>query len=118
MLPPKQKNKPTLQIVKVIYEIHNSMRLGDINHISINDYFWIRFVPQMVNFGFQGLPEKVHYSISFSDKSPDINFHVTKEAQDSTNKPKITIVRMDKKLLQEWLEEILPKLPFSFLNRI
>ena len=94
------------------------MNIEDINYISVNDYFWIRFVRQMINFGFQGLPKSVHYSISFSDKTPDINFHVTKEAEDPTNKPKITIVCMDKQLLQEWLKELLPKLPLSFLNKI
>jgi hypothetical protein len=94
------------------------MNTDKIDHISINDFFWIKFAPQMINFGFQGLPKSIHYTIAFSDKSSDINFHVTKETQDPKNKPKIEIVRMDKKLLQEWFEKILPKLSISFLNNL
>jgi hypothetical protein len=95
------------------------MNTDDINHISINDYFWIRFHPQLINFGFKGLPKDIHYSFSFSEKSLDINFHVTKNnSADPTNKPKITIVCMDKKLLQEWLEGILPTISISLLNKM
>lgn len=86
------------------------------NHISINDYFWIRSSPQLINFGFRGLPKDIHYSLSFSNKSPDFNFHVTKNTEDSKNKPKITIVCIDKKLLQEWLEVNFSALSNSLLR--
>lgn len=92
------------------------MSIEDVNNIYVKDHFWVRFLPQMINFGFPGLPKRVHYTISFSDKSPDINFHITKEVEES--KPKITIVCMDKQLLKEWVEGIMPELLSSFLNKI
>lgn len=94
------------------------MNANNINDISFNGWFWIRFRPQLILFDWDELPEGVHFAISFNEKSSDFNFHVTKNVGDGINKPKITIFCMDKKLLQEWLEEISPKLSVSFLNKM
>lgn len=85
-----------------------------IDHISINDIFWIHFSPHLISFGFKGLPANTHFTISFDDRSPDINFHVTKNVADSTNKPEIKIVCIDKILL----DEVAPSLALAMLNRL
>lgn len=72
-----------------------------IDHISINDKFWIQFKDHLVSFGFKGLPECTHFTISFDDRIPDINFHVTKNAFDPNDKPHIKIVVIDKQHFQE-----------------
>ena len=85
-----------------------------IDHININDIFWIHIKDHLVTFGFKGLPEDTHFTISFDDKSPDINLHVTKNVSDPKNKPKITVVRINKTLL----EKVAPSLTLSILNKL
>jgi hypothetical protein len=85
-----------------------------VDYISINDIFWIQLKSHLVSFGFKSLPDNIHFTISFDDRSPDINLHITKNVTDFKNKPKIRIVCIDKILL----EEILPSLSVTFLNRI
>lgn len=85
-----------------------------IDHISINDIFWVQFREHLISFGFKGLPKDTHFTISFDKKSADINFHITKNVADPTNKPKITIVCVDKLIL----EEITPSLFLSVVNKI
>jgi len=85
----------------------------DIDHISINDIFWFQFKSHLFSFGFKGLPDNVHFTIGFDHRSPDINLHITKNVGDSTYKPKITIVCINKNLL----EEIVPSLSLAMLNK-
>jgi len=85
-----------------------------IDHISINDIFWVQFRPYLVSFGFKGLPKDTHLTIVFDDKEPDINLHVTKNADNPSDKPKIGIVCMDKTLL----EEVAPSLSLAVLNKM
>lgn len=77
-----------------------------INHVSINNGFWIQFKNHLITFGFKGLPEGTHFTIGFDDRSPDVNFHVTKNSIDPKDKPQIKIVVIDKLIL----EELSPKL--------
>lgn len=84
-----------------------------IDHISINDVFWVQFKSHLVSFGFKGLPDNIHFTIGFDDRSPDINLHITKNVADQTNKPKIRIACIDKILL----EEIVPSLSVAMLNK-
>ena len=84
-----------------------------INYISINDIFWVQFKSHIVSFGFKGLPDNIHFTIGFDDRSPDINIHITKNVADQTNKPKIRIACIDKILL----EEIVPSLSIAMLNK-
>lgn len=85
-----------------------------IDNISINNVFWVQMRPYLVSLGFKGLPDNIHFTISFEDRSADINFHVTKNYSDPKNKPKITIVCIDKFLL----EEITPSITFALLNKL
>lgn len=85
-----------------------------IDYISINDIFWIQFKSQLISFGFKGLPEGTHFTISFDERSPDINFHVTKNATYLKDKPQIKIVVIDKQLL----EDVAPSLTLLMLNKI
>ncbi len=85
-----------------------------VDYISINDIFWVQIKSHLVSFGFKGLPDNVHFTIGFDDRSPDINLHITKNVADSINKPKIRIICIDKILL----EEIAPSLSLAMLNKI
>lgn len=85
-----------------------------IDHISINDIFWIQFKSHLISFGFKGLPEDTHFTVGFDDRSPDINFHVTKNSVDPKDKPQIKIVIIDKQLL----EEDTPPLTLAMLNKM
>ena len=85
-----------------------------IDYISINDIFWIQFKSHLVSFGFKGLPDGTHFTIGFDERSPDINFHVTKNATNPKDKPQIKIIVIDKQIL----EEVAPSLTLSMLNKI
>ncbi|MEX0609708.1 MAG: hypothetical protein WD016_03125 [Balneolaceae bacterium] len=86
----------------------------NIDHISINDLFWIQIKSHLISFGFKGLPKGVHYTIGFDSRTQDVNLHVTKNHSDPKDKPQLKIVVIDKKLL----EEIAPSLALSMLNLI
>jgi hypothetical protein len=34
-----------------------------LTHISVDDFFWIRFEQHQLNFGLKGLPADVHFTI-------------------------------------------------------
>ncbi|MBI1184146.1 hypothetical protein GC194_07735 [bacterium] len=85
-----------------------------IDHISVNDLFWIQFKSHLISFGFKGLPDGIHFTIGFDSRTPDANLHVTKNHSDPKDKPKIKIFVIDKALL----EEIAPSLSLSMLNSL
>jgi hypothetical protein len=92
--------------------------MSEINSISINEVFWVRFESHSINLGFKGLPLHVHFTISFSPKSDDINFHITKNNGTENDKPKIEILRINKQILEEDAEKLSLKLLFRVLEEI
>ncbi|HEU5051550.1 MAG TPA: hypothetical protein VFT78_00490 [Hanamia sp.] len=46
-----------------------STRKNEINHISIKGRLWIRIEPHIINFGWKGLPDKIHFTIAFNEDS-------------------------------------------------
>lgn len=94
--------------------------IKNINHIAFNDLFWFQIKPHLISFGFKGLPADTHFTIGFDPRSPDINLHLTKNVKDYKNKPKVTVVKINKTILEEDLEILLIKLlnklmqPFDF----
>ncbi|MBW7943454.1 MAG: hypothetical protein H3C64_13965 [Candidatus Kuenenia stuttgartiensis] len=66
-----------------------------------NDFpFWAHFNERRVSFQPDGLPPSIHYTIS-TEKDGIMNFHITKNTKDHTNKPQIKIARFDKAFLDE-----------------
>lgn len=98
--------------------------IENVNHISINDLFWVQFKSYLVSFGHTELPPDVHFTIVFDEKLPDVNIHVTRNVSDPTNKPKIRIVEINKELLisllpawnQACLKSILKPIDLSALK--
>lgn len=88
--------------------------IDSIDHFSINDNFWIQFKSHLISFGFKRLPKDIHFTIGFDQSSPDANIHLTKNHSDPKDKPKIKLIIIDKKVL----EEITPSLFTSILNYI
>jgi hypothetical protein len=85
---------------------------SDISNIRINDWFWVKFGTGFVSFGYKGLPDDVHFTLSLSEKADDYNIHLTRNiGTDPRNKPKIEIVRINKKILEKIG-------PYSALNLI
>lgn len=76
--------------------------------------FWIRCAEKLISFSLPQLPKDVHFSISYEDRSPDINFHVTRNTSEDKNKPKIEVLRIDKQLFQA----LIPYITDSMLNQI
>lgn len=76
-----------------------------INHIRIGEDFFISFGPAVSSLGFKGLPKDVHLSLSYAPGKP-INFHVTRNIGDGTNKPHISIFKMDKKMAEKALQAL------------
>lgn len=84
------------------------------NHFSFNDLFWIQINEHFISFGFKGLPIDIHFTIAFNLRSKDINLHLTKNTVDPKNKPKITIVTIDKTVLYQDIDFLVSKL----LNKV
>lgn len=81
-----------------------------INYISVNDWFWFQIHPHLISFGSKQLPKDIHYTISFNENSPDINFHVTKNSNDAKTKPKIAIVVISKKDLDSLSDSLVRRM--------
>lgn len=84
--------------------------IKNIDYFSINDLFWIQIKEHLISFGFEGLPKDTHFTIGFDDRIPDINLHITKNTKDHTNKPKITIVSINKTILKQDINSLILKL--------
>lgn len=69
-----------------------------IDSISIDKLIWIQFAESRVSFSFEGLPEGIHFTISWSNPNR-INFHITKNTGDGKNKPKVVIAIWDNELV-------------------
>lgn len=87
------------------------------DYFSIDDAFWIQIRPHLVSFGFKDLPKDVHLTISFHPDNPKINFHVTKNVGNSSSKPKISIVEIDKSILDQIGEKVSRRMLGAALKR-
>ena len=84
--------------------------------ISINKSLWIRVQPHQVNFDYEGLPDKVHFTIAFNKKSEYINLHLSKNVKGvlSKDKPQIKICR----ILKKDIELLIPEIGLDILRSV
>lgn len=75
-------------------------------HISLEGGNFFRITEDLLNFGYQDLPDKVHFSISSNHDKTLINLHVTREIADRKNKPQIKIIEMPKLDVMPFLRDI------------
>ena len=87
--------------------------MNNINAITVKDLFWLRFKRDL-NFGFQGLPSDLHFTISRHPNSSDVNLHISKNTSGIGRKPMIKIAVMDKQLFKDF-EEMLYQTLGAFL---
>lgn len=87
-----------------------------IDHFSINDLFWIHFKSHLTSFGFKGLPHSIHFTIGYDGRSKDVNLHLTKNHSEPKNKPKIKILIIDKKTLEEIAPSLYLRLFIAFFE--
>ncbi len=78
----------------------NKDKISTFDYFSINKKFWIKLSNRLISFGCDALPNNVHFTIGFDERSPDINFHITKNTSDAKNKPQIKIFVTNKKELE------------------
>lgn len=71
------------------------------NYFSLAGLFWVQFREELISFSVPGLPKDIHFTFSFPNSKPYINFHITKNTEDARNKPKIEIFRVDKSDLDD-----------------
>jgi len=93
----------------------------DPNYYSVNDLLWVRFSENYIAFGSRILSKDVHLTLSFHSSSSAINFHLTKNTTEASNKPKVEIVRIDKGLFAETdnqIENSLIAILFNLLEPI
>ncbi len=67
---------------------------SEINKLVIEDLWMIRFSENVTTFWFQGLHKNLHFSISHRPDDLYWNLHLTKNGQDSKDKPKIGICKI------------------------
>ncbi len=88
--------------------------------ISINKSLWIRVQQHQINFDYEGLPEKVHFTIAFNSNSDFINLHLSKNVKGVPfrNKPQIKICRIAKKDFELLIPEISLGILQSILRKV
>lgn len=90
------------------------------DYFSVDDAFWFQFKSHLFTFGTKMLPKGIHLTISFHPNNTRVNFHVTNNKGDQANKPKITIVEIEKATLAQVSESLIKKMlgsmykPFDF----
>ncbi|MCK0114929.1 hypothetical protein [Gelidibacter sp. F63206] len=96
------------------------MTIKKIDHIGINDLFWIHIRPHLWSFSFKGIPSQLHFTFAKNNKS-GINFHITKNINDPkypNKKPFIPILEIDKEVISSDLNSLFLKMFFGMLNEI
>ena len=76
-----------------------------VDDISFSPHFFALLKKDMLVFGHEGLPEKLHLTIVGPANSQDVNLHLTKE-NGAKNKSRITIGKADKVILQHTTQAI------------
>jgi hypothetical protein len=79
---------------------------ASINGISQPDLGWLRMEHQMLNFRLATLQKDMHFTISFDDRSLDVNLHLVRNTNHPVGKPRIEIARMSKTELNILLPDI------------
>lgn len=79
---------------------------SELNKLVIEDLWMIRFSETVTSFWFQGLPEKLHFSVSHRPGDQYWNLHLTKNVKDPKDKPKITICEINTQGLTNDFENI------------
>lgn len=77
-----------------------------LDNFSIENLFLIIIKPHLLTFRGNSLPKDIHFTIGFDERKSDVNFHITKNVTDHTNKPQIKIVIIDKKVLENAFPDI------------
>jgi hypothetical protein len=88
--------------------------LEEIDSISFSDLFWIQYKDDRISFRINGLPEDIHFTISWHKNSSKVNLHITKNVGDEGNKPKIVIAEFKKSII----EELVSLIPVCILNSL
>lgn len=81
---------------------------------SLGNLFWIQFRNDRISFRIEGLPEDIHFTLAWHKNSHKVNFHITRNIGDGTNKPKIVIAEFDKKIVTELIAFI----PYCIINQL
>ena len=89
-----------------------------LDYFKIENFGWINIRPHLISFGLNLLPDDIHFTIGFDERTSDINLHLTKNVSDKNNKPQIKIIVIEKKLFEEIIPEITLNLLYSFLTPI
>lgn len=87
----------------------------NIRNLEIND-FWCRLSDSIFSIGLGILPKDIHYTFVFDNMLDDVNLHLTKNTANQKNKPQIKIIIIDKKVLSQIAEDILPSFFLSVLE--
>jgi len=67
----------------------------NIDHISINDTFWIHIRKNLTSFGLPSISDDIHFTLSYHPESADVNLHLSKNIKGQGDKPRITIFRIN-----------------------
>ncbi len=79
--------------------------MQDLNKISLEEQFMIRFTDNVISIGgFHHKHKDVHFSLSL--RSPRINFHATREIHNPGNKPKNEVFEVDISACDELVNDI------------
>jgi hypothetical protein len=87
------------------------------NSISVKDLLWFQIKEHLISFRFIGLPKELHYTISFNSES-DYNLHITKNTKNEDDKPKISILIIDRELAKSDFESLVFTMIFNLLKPI
>jgi len=113
-----KREKETILLLLILHIKTKECMLNSFNNLSLNDDFWIQIKGHLISFGFKGLPKDVHFTIFFGKNSPAYNFHVTKNISDTLLKPRIGILTIERKVLDEVSPASFQRLMYKLLQPI
>jgi|GEM_PF-638991 len=90
-----------------------------INQIYIKGLCWIDVKNTHFSFRFQGIPKDQHFTVSYNSPKGYVELHITKNVQgDSNNKPKIPLLRINKKQLLNDSEKLIQSLLLNVIKKV
>ena len=80
--------------------------MQDLNFISFADKMQIHFSKDRLSFGLTTFQSDIHFTLAFNSKSPDVNFHVSRNIGEPGTKPKSEVIRMRKEIAVQLIEDL------------
>lgn len=88
-----------------------------LNQFKWKGNFWFSITERYITGGCALLPKDIHFTLSFHENNPNINFHITKNSNPS-DKPKLVIFEIPKSDLEKCIPSLVGNIMSGFIQKV